>query len=67
MTDEGETFTLTKVTSPTPEGLVYAHYIPVTTKLVIMDENGTREIWQIGRWKRFKLWVAKIFGKLKDV
>jgi hypothetical protein len=48
-------------------GYVYAPYIPVVNKAIITDKNGTRTIWQISRWKRFKLWIAKLMGKLKEI
>ena len=66
--DDGDTITLNKRADiGMGPGYVYAPYTPLVTKLVIIDENGTREIWQIGRWKRFKLWFAKITGRLKNI
>lgn len=44
-------------------GIVYAPYIPLVIKSIITDENGTREIWQINKWERFKLFLSKIFFK----
>jgi len=48
-------------------GYVYAPYIPVIDKVTIMDCNGTRTIWQISRWKRFKLWFYGLIGKVKQI
>ena len=48
-------------------GYVYAPYTPIMTKTILYDENGTHVTWQIGRWMRFKLWVLKKIGLLKDI
>jgi hypothetical protein len=46
---------------------VYAPYIPICTKTMISDENGTRTIWQIGYWMRFKLFVYGLFYKKRKI
>ena len=49
-------------------GYVYAPYIITTNpRILIMDENGTREIWQINKWQRVKLWVYETLQKLNKL
>lgn len=47
------------------QGYILAPYIPITTKTIISDENGTRTTWQIGYWMRLKLFVYGLFHKKK--
>ena len=46
---------------------IQAPYIPISTKITISDENGTRTIWQIGYWMRFKLFVYGLFHKKRKL
>jgi len=44
-------------------GLIYAPWKIITTKVIVSDKNGTRSYWQISKWKRFKLFIHKLFHK----
>lgn len=49
-------------------GYIYAPYVPLVVKCVVTDANGTREIWQISRWERFKMFLNKIiFKPIKNI
>ncbi len=53
-----------RVIKENESGLIYVPYRIITTKAIISDENGTREIWQINKWERFKLWINVLFYKI---
>ena len=48
-------------------GYIYVPWKLIVTKTIISDENGTRTIWQINKWERFKLFVYGIFHKTKKL
>ena len=46
------------------QGYILLPYIMITTKIIIQEKYGTREIWQINKWMRFKLFINSIFYKI---
>ena len=48
-------------------GYVYAPYLPITIKTILVDENGEHITWNISKWMRLKLWFLKLISKLKKI
>lgn len=46
---------------------IYVPYKMICTKTTVSDENGTRTVWQIGYWMRFKLFVYGLFHKRRKL
>ena len=40
--------------------------MPITTKISVSDENGTRTVWQISRWQRIKYWLKNLYYLIKN-